>query len=107
MAEAGILGEDDRDELIEGEIVKMFPIGSRHAACLDRLTRLFTLRTADPSRSSGCHGRCGCMSVQSPRPDLALRRSRRDFYSSAHPKPKGRHTPSGGRRDDGSLRPLE
>jgi Uma2 family endonuclease len=42
MLEAGILSEDDRVELIAGEIVEMVPIGSRHAACVDRLNRLFS-----------------------------------------------------------------
>jgi hypothetical protein len=41
MTEAGIFSEDDRVELIEGEIVEMTPIGSRHAACVGRLTVLF------------------------------------------------------------------
>ena len=39
MAAAGALKEDDRVELIEGEIVDMAPIGSRHAAAVDRLSR--------------------------------------------------------------------
>jgi Uma2 family endonuclease len=40
MAAAGILAEDDRVELIEGEIIEMAAIGRRHAACVDRLTAL-------------------------------------------------------------------
>ncbi len=34
MIETGILGEDDRVELIRGEIIKKVPIGLRHAACV-------------------------------------------------------------------------
>ncbi|GIX47751.1 MAG: hypothetical protein KatS3mg131_1962 [Candidatus Tectimicrobiota bacterium] len=87
MAEAGILGEDDRVELIEGEIVAMAPIGSRHAACVDRLNRLFSQRT----------GERAIVRVQNPvrlgehsepQPDVALLRPRPDFYAAEHPGPE-------------------
>jgi hypothetical protein len=42
MAEAGILAADERVELIKGEIVAMAAIGSRHAACVDRLNYLLS-----------------------------------------------------------------
>lgn len=87
MAQAGVFGEDDRLELIEGEIVEMAPIGSRHAACVDRLNRLFSTRVAEQAT----------VRVQSPirlgdwsepQPDVALLRPRQDFYASAHPGPE-------------------
>ncbi|HET7292249.1 MAG TPA: Uma2 family endonuclease [Vicinamibacteria bacterium] len=40
MIEAGILGEDDRVELLEGVIVEMSPQSERHAQAIQRLTRI-------------------------------------------------------------------
>lgn len=39
MAEVGILSPEDRMELIEGEVVHKVPIGSRHAGCVNYLSR--------------------------------------------------------------------
>jgi len=87
MAQAGILSEDDRVELIEGEIVEMVPIGSRHAASVNRLTNLL----------SELVGKRAIVSVQNPvrlgpyaepQPDVALLRPRNDFYAPAHPGPQ-------------------
>ena len=66
MIETGILTEDNRVELIRGEIVPKMPSGPRHAAIIKRLIRLLgpqiqgratwtprirsTLRIANPSR---------------------------------------------------------
>lgn len=46
MAEVGILGEDDRVELIKGEIVEMSPIGRRHRAFVGNLNQLLVVRLA-------------------------------------------------------------
>ncbi len=86
MAEAGILTEDDRVELLDGEIVAMSPIGSSHSGCINALTELLT------------HGliRRASISVQNPvrldrywepQPDLAVLRPRSDHYRSALPGP--------------------
>lgn len=39
IAQAGILGEDDRVKLLDGDIVEMMPIGPKHAACVDRIAQ--------------------------------------------------------------------
>jgi Uma2 family endonuclease len=85
MVQAGILREDDRVELLEGEILEMAPIGSRHAGCVARLTALFARGQTK-----------GIVWVQNPihlsersepQPDLTLVRPRGDFYSQSHPGP--------------------
>jgi Uma2 family endonuclease len=87
MAQAGILGEDDRVELIEGEVVQMAAMGSRHAAQVRRLQRLLQRSLSDrASVSVQCPIRLGHYSE--PEPDLALLRPREDDYAAAHPGPE-------------------
>lgn len=86
MAEAGILGEDDRCELIEGEIIDMAPIGSRHASTVKRLLRHFE-RTVGNSAIVSIQDPIRLDARNEPQPDLALLRHRDDFYQQAHPTP--------------------
>ena len=84
MGEAGILHEDDRVELIEGEIVEMAAIGTRHFSCVNRLNRLLVMSVGDEA----------VISVQNPvrlnehtelQPDLAVIRPR--DYRESLPEP--------------------
>jgi hypothetical protein len=85
MARAGILPEDSRVELINGEIIDMAPIGSRHAGTVLQLTNLLNqaLRgTAMVWVQNPIH----LDPHTEPQPDLALLRPRDDFYKTAHPR---------------------
>lgn len=87
MGRAGIFGEDDRVELIDGEIVEMTPIGIQHASCVKRVANLFARRAGervivsvqDPIRLGA---------YSEPQPDVAILRPRDDFYSRFHPGPQ-------------------
>lgn len=84
MAEVGILKPGDRVELINGEIYEMSPIGSKHAAIVDRLARILnklfsdtaTIRVQNPVRIDGNN---------EPEPDISILKYRADDYSQAHP----------------------
>lgn len=86
MVRAGILKEDDRVELVEGEIIEMTPIGPRHSFCVARLTDHFAVPL---------HG-LAVVWVQSPirlslysepQPDVAVVRPPLTRYADAHPGP--------------------
>lgn len=86
MAEAGVLREDDRVELVDGEIVEMTPIGSPHAACVDRLLALLQ-RWVEGRGILRVQGPIRLDAHSEPLPDLSVLRPRADFYASAHPTP--------------------
>jgi len=84
MGEAGILDEDDRVELIDGEIIEMSPMGSPHAARVARAQRWLE-RAAGDSIQVRVQLPVRLGPHSEPVPDLALARPRADFYETEHP----------------------
>lgn len=84
MAADGLFSEDDRVELIEGEIVEMTAIGNRHSGSVRRLIHLFSQQfggrvivdAQDPVRLGDW---------SEPEPDLTLLVWRDDFYVPVGP----------------------
>jgi len=85
MAEAGVFAPEARLELIEGEIVEMAPIGSRHAGAVKTLIRLLVQRAGDRAIVSA-QDPVVVSDDSVPQPDLALLKPRNDDYSGAHPR---------------------
>jgi Uma2 family endonuclease len=86
MGQAGILRDDDRVELIDGEVVAMSPLGLRHLAVVDRLTRHLVVSAGDRAivRTQGA---VRLDPLNEPEPDIALLRPRDDFYATIHAGP--------------------
>ena len=87
MGRAGVLCDDDRVELIEGEIISMSPIGDQHAACVDFLNEWFVSRL-DGRAIVRVHSPIRLSDKDMPQPDIALLRPRADRYASGHPGPE-------------------
>jgi Uma2 family endonuclease len=86
MGEVGLFGEEARLELLDGEIIEMAPIGSRHAGTVNRLTRL--LVTAVGERAVVAVQNPVLLDPRSePQPDVALLTPRSDDYTAAHAEP--------------------
>jgi Uma2 family endonuclease len=87
MAETGVLGPEERVELLDGELLDMSPIGPFHGGVVNHLGRLF---------NQLCRGRW-LMAVQNPlhlddhsepQPDLMLLHPVPDDYKARHPQPE-------------------
>jgi Uma2 family endonuclease len=85
MAAAGILNEDDRVELIDGEIVRMPPIGSNHASVVDTLAALFTSQLGRDQAIVHVQNPVRLNDLSELQPDLSLLRPRGDRYKDSHP----------------------
>ncbi len=86
LGEAGILNEDSRVELIEGELIEMAPIGGPHMNILNRLNRLLVLAVGD----------LGVVSIQNPvtlppisepQPDISILKPGADRLDAGVPLP--------------------
>ena len=86
MAQAGILSENDRVELIDGEIVAMTPIGPRHNAAVNRANRALVTIVGDEAIVQ-VQGSVRLDQFQEPEPDVVLLRPQPDFYASHLPGP--------------------
>jgi len=86
MGEAGLFGEGARVELLDGEVIEMAPIGSAHAGCVNRLSRLLIsllgeLAVVAPQNPVVLN------EISQPQPDVAVLAPRQDMYSRSHATP--------------------
>jgi Uma2 family endonuclease len=87
MAEAGIFHEDDRVELIEGEIIEMSPIGSDHSGTVNALTHFLVQAVGDRAVVS-VQNPVRLSHITEPLPDFVVLKPRADFYRERTAKPE-------------------
>ena len=86
MADAGILSENDRVELLDGDLIVLPPIGNWHGGSVKLFANTFPpilqgraiIAVQDPVRLD---------EYSEPQPDVMLLRWRDDFYRNGHPGP--------------------
>ncbi len=84
MCRSGIFHEDDRIELLDGEIVVMSPIGPRHSAATSRINRKMVIAVQDRAIVR-IQDALRLLPRSEPEPDVIVVRPRRDFYEGSHP----------------------
>lgn len=86
LAEAGILTEDIRVELIDGQLIDMSPIGDLHAACVKRLND-FLGPIVRENAILGIQDPIILDDFSEPQPDVSILHRKRNYYADGHPRP--------------------
>jgi len=86
MGEVGLFGDNARVELLDGEVIEMAPIGSRHGGCVNRLNRLLVTRLGERAVVAP-QNPVVLNDISEPQPDIAVLAPRDDMYSSCHATP--------------------
>lgn len=87
MASAGILGEDDQVELLSGQLIKMSPSGSRHAACVEKMSEQLK-RLLQGQAMVRAQNPIVLGTYSEPEPDIAVVRRKDNYYADRHPIPE-------------------
>ncbi len=87
MAEIGIIGRDDRVELLDGQVVEMSPIGKTHGMGVDAFTMMMT-EAVRGQAIVRIQGVVRLDTFNEPEPDVAVLRLPLRKYGEAHPAPE-------------------
>lgn len=82
----GVLDEDARVELLDGQIVEMSPIGARHAICVAQITTLLARRTG-PDVTVSPQNPLPLAERWEPQPDVVVFRRAEPGAGLRHPDP--------------------
>jgi len=85
MAREGLILDHERVELLDGEIVRMPPIGPSHADVVDELGRGSRWAPLEPAIRVRIQGPIRLDRYSEPQPDIAILRRRREGYRQDHP----------------------
>lgn len=86
MIDAGIFHEDDRIELINGEIIETSPIGSEHAGHVNRINKFFNILLGEKALLT-IQNPISIGDTSEPEPDIVVAKPSDHFYSKHHPTP--------------------
>ncbi|MFB2895583.1 Uma2 family endonuclease [Aerosakkonemataceae cyanobacterium BLCC-F50] len=86
LTEIGFFHEDDRIELIRGEIIEMAAKGTAHETCISKLLREL-VRLLGDAATLRCQSPILLLNSSEPEPDFAIVKNTTDEYLSAHPEP--------------------